>query len=355
MLCLIFILYIYIAYSFSLEIANLFRSCRFSRGIGYFLGKGEEKILCCAWSSSYAAYSLSLKIANLFRSCRFFVGIGYFLGKGEEKILSCAWSSSCTLTPYILFPLKLQICFDLADFPMESDIFWRRKKTKYYAVFDFHLVHLHRIFFFSWNRKSISILPIFPWNRIFFGERGRKNTVLCLIFILYIYITYSPSLEICFDLADFPVESNIFGRGRKKKYCAAFDFHFVHLYRIFSFSWNRKSVSILPIFPWKIYYIFFGEEGRKNTVLRSSSYAAYSLSLEIANLFLSCRFFRGIGYFWKRERERERKDTVLCLIFIFYIYIAYSPSLEIENLFRSCRFFCRIVYFGRGKGWRDLY
>ena len=121
---------------------------------------------------TYAAYSVSLEIENLFRSCRFSRGIIYFLGKKEEKILCCALH----LTPHILFLLKSQICFYLADFSVESDIFW------------------------------------------------------------------------------------------------------------------------------------------------------------------------------KREKERERKDTVLCLIFIFYIYIAYSPSLEIENLFRSCRFFCRIVYFGRGKG-----
>ena len=144
---------------------------------------------------------------NLFRSCRFSRGIKYFWEREEEKILCCVWFSFCTFISHILLLLKSKICFDLTDFPVENIlyIFWRRRKKKYCVA----LFILRRIFSFSWNRKSVSILPIFPWNRIFL-EKGKGE--------------------------------------RKKRYCAVLDLHLLHLYRIFSFSWNRKSVSILPIF-----------------------------------------------------------------------------------------------------------
>ena len=218
MLCLIFILYIYIAYSFSLEIANLFRSCRFSHGIEYFLEREEEKILCCAWSSSctfilhillllksvsilpifpwnqiflgeggrkntvlrlifilyiYIAYSPSLEIENLFRSYRFSRGkyIIYFLEKKEEKILCCALH----LTPHILFLLKSQICFYLADFSVESDIFGKGKGRE-----------KEKILCCAWSSSSTFI-----------------SHILLLL-----------KSKICFDLADFSVELYILEEGR---------------------------------------------------------------------------------------------------------------------------------------------
>ena len=67
-------------------------------------------------------------------------------GEGQKILCMLRLNFIFTYAAYFVSP-KSQICFDLADFSL--DIFWGRRKTKYYAVFDFHLVHLHRIFFFS--------------------------------------------------------------------------------------------------------------------------------------------------------------------------------------------------------------